>query len=87
MEPLKFNVDDLTIDEAIEFEDISGISVDKIFDANSKKAPMMKALVFLAIRRENPEVTLAEIGGMKITDMAALIGDITSEVASPSDGD
>ena len=72
---LSLDFDSLTLDEIELLEDISGISIDAIGKRlggdDQPKAKVMKALAFVASRRENPDVTIEEIGQIKLTDLVA----------------
>lgn len=69
---LKIDFDDLELDEIEIMEDISGIPFDEFQQKGMKKAKTLKALAFIAARRIDPDVTLEEVGKIK---MSALAGD------------
>lgn len=70
---LSLDFDSLTLDEIELLEDISGISIDaigkRLTGDDAPKAKTMKALAFIAARRDDPSVTLEDIGKIKLTDL------------------
>ena len=64
---IEIDIDDLTIDEVILFEEQTGCPIDELGAAGRMKGPMLRALAFIAERRKNPTVTLEEIGRLKIS--------------------
>lgn len=66
----EFNIDDLTLDEQIAFEDASGISLNDLVGALSTgdlpPARALKAIASVIVRRTNPDATDAEIGALSI---------------------
>lgn len=85
--PVQFDPDSMTIDECIDFEDVAGIPVDKMFADGTSRAKVLKGLAFVASKRVNPDVTPAEIGGTKVTDLAGLLASLSGPPMSPSEGD
>lgn len=63
---LTIDLDDLTIDEIDLVEDILDAPIDSVFDASVRKAPALRALAYVAMRRENPDVTMDEVGKQKL---------------------
>jgi len=63
------DLDSLNFDEMDELETISGCSFDEIGEAGRPKAKVMKALVFITLKRQNPDITLDEVGKMSLTDI------------------
>ena len=61
---LTLDIEDLTLDEVEEIEDITGESLDNM--AAVKRGRMIKALVFVVLKRDNPDLTLEEVGEMKM---------------------
>ena len=70
---LSLDFDSLTLDEIELLADISGISIDaigkRLTGDDAPKAKTMKALAFIAARRDDPSVTLEDIGKIKLTDL------------------
>ena len=70
---LSIDFDSLTLDEIELLEEISGISIDaigkRLTGEDAPKAKTMKALAFIAARRDDPEITLEDIGKIKLTDL------------------
>lgn len=72
---LTLNLDTLTIHEVELLEEISGQGIDSIartMSAQGEGKPMakvLKAVAYIAARRDNPAVTLEEIGNLPISDL------------------
>lgn len=66
-EPLNINPEDLTLDEVEEVESIIGGDIGLAFSEGKPKAKAIKAVVFVTLRRTNPEITLEEVGQMKLS--------------------
>ncbi len=81
---LTVDPDDLTFDELEEFEDLVGTSVDDAFGTGQPRAKAMKALVWIMGRRSNPELTLADVGAMKISEV--MPGELDGGPADPAPG-
>lgn len=83
---LTIDFDSLTLDEIELLEEMTGVSIDAIGKRlggdDQPKAKVMKALAFVASRRENPDVTIEEIGQIKLTDLVAGL-EVTAD-ASPT---
>lgn len=78
--------DSLTLSEIELLEEISGISIDvigkRLTAEDAPKAKTMKALAFIAARRDDPSVTLEDIGKIKLTDLTS--GLEVAEKATPT---
>ena len=76
-----FNIDinDLTIGEVVEIEDLTGLPLDALGQADKPKGRMLQALAFISKRRENPDFTWEMAGELKIST--------DSTPADPTDGD
>ena len=72
---LHIDFDSLTLNEIETLEEMTGVSIDaigkRLAGDDQPKAKVMKALAFVASRRENPDVTVEEIGQIKLTDLVA----------------
>lgn len=64
---IELDVEDLTIAEVEEVEELTGLPFDSFSDPKSPKAKFLRALVFLAKRRENPDYTWEDAGKEKLT--------------------
>lgn len=60
----------LTIDDVEAVEEISGVSIDEVLSGATKKAKVLKALVFVTLRRKYPDITLEDIGKIRIAGTA-----------------
>ena len=63
----EFDPNDLTLDEIEAFEDITDMPLDEALDKGTRKAKVMKALAFILLRREDPNITLEDVGKMKLS--------------------
>lgn len=72
---LSIDFDSLTLDEIEILEEMTGVSIDaigkRLSGEDAPKAKTMKALAYVASRRENPDITVEEIGQIKLTDLVA----------------
>ena len=62
-----YSLDDLTLDEAEQLEDAFDASLEEI---DFRRTKVIKQVVFLLLRRDNPELTLAEVGQIKVAALA-----------------
>ena len=64
-----FNIDinDLTIAEVVEIEDLTGMPLDALGQDDKPKGRMLQALAYITKKKENPEFTFEEAGKLKIT--------------------
>ena len=63
-----FNIDinDLTIAEVVEIEDLTGMPLDALGQDDKPKGRMLQALAYITKKKENPEFTFEEAGKLKI---------------------
>jgi hypothetical protein len=76
---LNIDINDLTIAEVVEIEDLTGMPLDALGQADKPKGRMLQALAFISKRRDNPDFTFEDAGALKITT--------TSSKPDPTDGD
>ena len=64
-----FNIDinDLTIAEVGEIEDLTGMPLDALGQDDKPKGRMLQALAYITKKKENPEFTFEDAGKLKIT--------------------
>ena len=76
-----FNIDinDLTIGEVVEIEELTGLPLDALGQADKPKGLMLQALAYISKRRDNPDFTWEMAGALKIST--------ASDPVDPSDGD
>ncbi len=63
---LDVNLDELTIEEIEILEDILDAPFDKAFAPDAKRGKAMRALAFIAMRRLDPNVTIEDVGKVRI---------------------
>ena len=75
-----FNIDinDLTIAEVVLIEELTGLPLDALGQADKPKGKMLQALAYIVKRRDDPEFTWEMAGALKINT--------TSEKIDPTDG-
>jgi len=78
-ETLEFNLDDLTIAEICEIEELTGQPFDALNDPTKPKGKMLQAMAFISKRRANPDFTFEDAGDIKSS--------VNSDEAGPTNGD
>ena len=73
------DINDLTIAEVVLIEEMTGLPLDALGQADVPKGKMMQALAFISKRREDPDFTWEEAGELRISAV--------SEKVDPTDGD
>lgn len=63
---LTLDVEDLTIEEVETLEEITDQAVDELFAPGAKKGRTLRALAFIAARRDDPTVTLESVGSKRL---------------------
>lgn len=63
---LDLKLDSLTIDEIDAIEEITGQPLDALNKAGSRRAPMLKAMAFVVMKRKNPDFTIEDAGRLRI---------------------
>ena len=78
-EHFSIDINDLTIGEVVEIEDLTGLPLDALGQADKPKGRMLQALAYISKRRDNPDYTWEMAGELKIST--------DSTPADPTDGD
>ena len=73
------DINELTIAEVVTIEEMTGLPLDALGQADKPKGKMLQALAYIVKRRDNPEFTWEMAGELKITT--------DSTPADPTDGD
>lgn len=63
------DLDSLTFDEMDELETISGVAFDSIGESGRPKAKVMKALVYITLKRGDNTITIDDVGKMVFSDI------------------
>lgn len=63
------SINDLTIDDIAEVEGLAGQPLADLSNPAAMKGKLMKAVVFVLRRRDNPEFTFADAGRLTLTEM------------------
>jgi hypothetical protein len=63
---IKFNIDDLTLGELADMEDVTGLTLDKM-NLAKPSAKMLLAMLWVFEKRSNPKYTYTEARQVKVT--------------------
>jgi len=63
----KFDFENLTLDEIETIENLTGGSIDKIADNGTPKGKNLKAIIFVMMRRNDPQFTMEMAGQFTLT--------------------
>lgn len=66
-----FDPEDLTLNEAEEIEELLGVGIDQAMSGDRPKVRALKAIAWVLMRREQPDITLDEVGEMKLSAIGA----------------
>jgi hypothetical protein len=66
---MNFDPEDLTLDEVEEVEEFLGASIDSVLTGDRPKGRALKAIVWVAAKRTNPDITLEEVGKLKLSEL------------------
>jgi hypothetical protein len=64
---MEINLDDLTIGEVIEIEEITGMAMDAMQDAAVPKGRMLQAMAYISRKRTDPDFTLEDALNLKLS--------------------
>ena len=64
---LEINLDSLTIEDIEFIEDYCDLPIDAVMDGKARKGKVLRAFAFVAMRRENPNITLEEVGKLPLS--------------------
>lgn len=83
--PLRLSVDDITVGDMEDIEDISGQTFAEIVDALQKPTTgagvvnvpikVLKAIVYIAYRRDNPDFTLDDARNIKVSELELVMAE------------
>ena len=68
---LNLDINDLTIGEVVEIEDLTGLPLDALGQDDKPKGRMLQALAFISKRREDPAFPWEMAGELKIQTTAS----------------
>jgi len=71
---LNLNVDDMTIGDVADVEEVTGRSLEELFAEGQPKGRAMQALVWVTKRRDDPEFTFEDAGKLKFSVLANVGG-------------
>jgi len=63
---LDLKLDSLTIDEIDAIEEITGQPLDALNKAGTRRAPMLRAMAYVVMKRKFPEIQPEDVGRLKL---------------------
>ncbi|MEG8276400.1 MULTISPECIES: hypothetical protein [unclassified Streptomyces] len=63
---LDLKLDSLSIDEIDAIEEITGQPLDMLNKPGSRRAPMLRAMAYVVMKRKYPEITPEDVGRLKL---------------------
>ncbi len=69
------SIEDLTIDDIAEVERLSGQPLADLANPDAKKGGLMKAIVFVLKRQDDPSFTFEQAGKMTMREMNEVMGE------------
>ena len=63
---MSIDIDDLTIGEVIQIEEITGMAMDAMQDSTAPKGRMLQAMAYISRKRTDPEFTLEDALNLKL---------------------
>lgn len=82
---MNIEIETLTLNEIEELEELSGISIDSLMAAGTPKGKILKALVYVVLKRTKPGITLEEAGNMPMAEVMTALGAVDEEAPSGND--
>lgn len=70
-----FSLENLTLGEVSQLEELSGLSLTEIADEKAPKGKFMTALAYLAKRREDAAFTYEQAETMTLAEVQGILGD------------
>jgi len=68
-------LNDLTLDDIAEVERLSGQSLADLGNPDAKKGVLMKAIVFVSKRQQDPSFTFEQAGKLTMAEMNEVLGE------------
>lgn len=69
-----FSLDNLTLGEISQLEELSGLSLSEIAEEHAPKGKFMTALAYLAKRREDPSFTFSQAETLTLAEVQDVLG-------------
>ncbi|QAY26935.1 tail assembly chaperone [Streptomyces phage Shawty] len=63
---LDLKLESLTIDEIDAIEEITGAPLDTLNKPGARRAPMLRAMAYVVMKRKFPEITPEDVGRLKL---------------------
>lgn len=69
-----FSLENLTLGEVSQLEELSGLSLTEIADEHAPKGKFMTALAYLSKRRQDPSFTYSQAETLTLADVNDILG-------------
>lgn len=76
---MEINLNDLTVGDLEQIEDIAGVTAGQMFSGGGFSAKAIKAIVYVVHKKDDPSFTLDDAANVKFTDVGI------SDKADPTD--
>ncbi|QAX94710.1 tail protein [Streptomyces phage Lilbooboo] len=63
---LDLKLESLTLDEIDAIEEITGMPLDALNKPGTRRAPMLKAMAYVTMKRKYPDFTIEDAGALRI---------------------
>ena len=79
----EIDINSLTIDELDLVEEVTGAPLEDVMAGKARATKVLRAFALVALRRDNPEATLADAGKVDVSGLGELLGQRPTEAAEP----
>ena len=83
-ERIILDMNELSIDDLIDLED-EGVNLSKLTDISDIGGRALRALVWVVCRKDDPDLTLEQVGGWSFTALAGI--ELKADAVDPTDAD
>ena len=74
-------IEQLTLDEIETIENICGVAIDEAFADGRPKGKALKAFIWVAMKRTNPDYKIEEAGKLSFEESLEILGEATQKKA------
>lgn len=82
-----FGIDQLTLGEIAQIEDITGLSLSVMSDESAPKAKLLIAMASVTMRRKDPTFTLSQAEAMSMEDFSELMSGVDPKEKESSESE
>lgn len=68
------DIEDFDVNEIIVLEEETGLSVEDLMAAGQPRGKVLRAINFVVLRREDPDVTIEDAGKVKLGELMEALG-------------